>query len=80
MAGVVYGVFSLLLTFYAKIAALPFLIVLGVGTYLGSLRVSRLLSPTDIDFVRNLMPQRFHRYLPLIAKLAGIKYVLNREA
>jgi O-antigen/teichoic acid export membrane protein len=80
MAGVVFSAFSLFHTFYAKIAALPLFVVLGVGTYLGSMRVCHLLMPSDIDFIRNLTPRRFHRYLPLIAKLAGVKYVLNRQA
>ena len=79
MAVVVFISLSSLHTFHTKIAGLPFLVVLGIGTYLGSMRVCHLLSTSDVDFIRNFTPRRFHRYLPIIAKLAGVKYVPNEQ-
>ena len=79
MAIAVFGALSLFQTFNTKIAALPLLIFLGAGTYLISIRACRLLSRNDVDFIRNLTPRRFHQYLPIIAKLAGVKYVLNEQ-
>lgn len=77
MSIVVFGALSYVHSFYTKVAGLPILIVIGAIIYLGLLRVFRLLSNDDIDFVRNVVPHSFHRFLPKIAKLAGLKHELE---
>jgi O-antigen/teichoic acid export membrane protein len=74
MSMLVFGGFSLVHSFYIKVAVLPAFIVGGGLIYLGLLRAFRLLSNDDIDFIREIVPQVFHKFLPKIAKLAGLNY------
>ena len=72
MALLVYSVLSLLHTFSLKIIALPFLMVFGIVVYLGLLRVSHLISKDDLEFIRDVTPRFLHRFIPLIARIAGV--------
>ncbi|HUK51487.1 MAG TPA: lipopolysaccharide biosynthesis protein [Terriglobales bacterium] len=72
MAVPIYIAVSSIQTFYLKLAALPFLIMLGLVIYLGLLRASHLLSKDDLEFLRAITPQRLHRWLPLLARIVGV--------
>ncbi len=74
MALVVFGILSVVQSFVLKIAILPALVVFGLLIYVLSLRISRLLTINDIDFIRDLMPRRLHSILPGIGRLVGLKY------
>jgi O-antigen/teichoic acid export membrane protein len=74
MAVMVFAAISLFHSFYARIAALPVLIVFGFLTYLGLVRVCRLVSQDDLEFIRAITPRAFHRFLPIVARLVGVRY------
>ena len=74
---VVYGILNIVHGFFLRIAMLPFLVVTGFLIYICSLRLFRILTVSDIDFIRDLVPRSFHRFLPTIAKLVGLKYDLG---
>ena len=73
MGIVVFSILSALPTFFLKLVALPFLVSLGAGIYLASLRVSRLLTQSDLDFMGDIMPKRFHSLHPIIGKLVAVE-------
>jgi O-antigen/teichoic acid export membrane protein len=79
MALVVFGILTFIQSFVLKIAMLPVLVVIGLLVYVGSLHVFRLLTISDIDFIRDLAPRRFHAIVPIIARLAGLKYDLLKS-
>lgn len=72
MGVVVFFALSFAHSFLAKLVMLPFVVIFGAFVYVGSLRVLRLLTVDDLKFVRDLLPTRFHGFLPLAAKLAGL--------
>ena len=74
MGVVVFFALSFAHSFLTKLAMLPFVVVLGALVYVGSLRFLRLLTVDDLRFVRDLLPTRFHGFLPLAAKLAGLSW------
>lgn len=74
MALVVFFTLSLAHSFLVKLALLPFVVVVGALVYLGSLRALHLLTAEDLEFVRDLMPTRFRRVLPIAARLAGLRW------
>lgn len=74
MGILVFTAISLLHSFYARISALPLLIVFGFLTYLGLIRVCRLVSRDDLEFIRAITPRAFQRFLPIIARLVGVRY------
>lgn len=74
MGVVVFFVLSLPQSFPAKLALLPVMILLGAGIYLGSLRVLHVLTVRDLEFIQDLMPARLHAFLPMAAKLAGLRW------
>jgi len=73
MAIPIYLAVTLLHPFYMQLAALPFLLLLGLLIYLGLLRVFHLLSRDDLNFVQTIAPSRFHRYFPIFARIVGLK-------
>ena len=73
MAVLVFAAISLLHTFYTKLAALPLLIAFGALAYLGLVRACRLVSKEDIEFIRAITPRAFHRVIPTIARLVGVR-------
>jgi O-antigen/teichoic acid export membrane protein len=72
MGAVVFAILSLFHTFLMKLAMLPLIVVIGALLYLGGLRVLKLLSAQDFEFIREIVPTRFHRIVSLIARLAGV--------
>lgn len=73
MALAVFGILSVIQGFILKIVMLPLLVVFGLLVYVGFLRVSRLLTISDIDFIRDLAPRRLNAVVLGIARLAGLK-------
>jgi O-antigen/teichoic acid export membrane protein len=71
MAIIVYYALTFAPSFLMKLALLPAVVVLGALVYLGSLRVLHLFTAQDMEFVRNIMPSRFHGLVTVMAKLAG---------
>ena len=69
MGVVVFSALSSLHSFLARLAILPVLVIVGAVIYLGCLRLLRLLTTDDLEFVRGLLPSRLHS---LLGKLAGI--------
>jgi hypothetical protein len=47
--------------------------VVGVVIYLGALRALRLLKKDDLDFIRDIVPERAHFLVAIVAKIAGVK-------
>jgi len=72
MGFIVFEGLSLIHSFYLKFLTLPVWVTVGVFVYVGFLRGFRLLTTGDLEFVRGMLPNRFRRLLPVIAKLAGI--------
>jgi O-antigen/teichoic acid export membrane protein len=72
MAIPIYIVVSFIHAFYLQLAALPFLIILGITIYLSLLRASGLISKDDLEFITAITPRAFHRYLPVIARVIGV--------
>lgn len=73
MGVIVFFALSLFHSFLAKLAALPILVIVGALIYFGSLRALHLLTIEDLEFVGGIMPPRFQRLLPKIARLAGVR-------
>jgi O-antigen/teichoic acid export membrane protein len=73
MALLVFTAISMLHTFPLKLASLPFLMILGILTYFGLLRISHLISREDLEFIRDITPRRAHRHLPMIAAILGVR-------
>jgi O-antigen/teichoic acid export membrane protein len=76
MGIVVFGALATAHSFLLKLAYLPALIVLGAAIYLGCLRLLRLLTASDLEFVRGIMPARFH---PLLVRIAGFFIVKSEK-
>jgi O-antigen/teichoic acid export membrane protein len=72
MAVVVFELVFLVHTFLIRLLMLPVFVAVGALIYVLCLRVLRLLTPEDIDFLRGILPARFHKWLPKVARLAGI--------
>ena len=72
MALVVYFALTFAHSFLAKLAMLPVAVVLGAMIYVGSLRAMHLFNARDLTFLRDIVPNRFHGILEIVAKLAGI--------
>jgi O-antigen/teichoic acid export membrane protein len=77
MSIVVFFILSLTHSFVAKLVMLPFIVVLGMFIYLGSLRALRLPTKEDLEFVRDLLPAKLHVLLPLVARFVGVRW--NRK-
>jgi O-antigen/teichoic acid export membrane protein len=73
MGIIVFAAMSTAHSFFLKLALLPVLIFAGAIIYLGSLRLLRLLTASDIEFARGIVPPRFHPILLKIASLLGVK-------
>jgi len=72
MAIPIYVAVTSLHSFYLELAGLPFLIVFAVLIYLSLLRISRLISRDDLEFMREITPKSLQRYLPIIARITGV--------
>jgi len=71
---VVFGLQSVFHSFLVKILMLPVIVIIGLLVYIGSLRVFRLLTVSDIDFIRDLMPDRMRVILPIVSRVVGLQY------
>jgi O-antigen/teichoic acid export membrane protein len=74
MALVVFEFISSIHSFFFKVAMLPIIVLVGVLVYTVTLRVFRLFTANDIDFLHDLLPTRLHILLPMIARIIGLKY------
>lgn len=72
MGLIVYFALTFAHSFLAKLAMLPVAVVLGALIYLGSLRAMHLFTARDLTFLRDIVPNRFHGLLEIVARLAGI--------
>jgi len=79
MALVVFVLISLIHTFFWKVSLLPGIVIVGVLIYVGSLRALRLFTINDVEFLHDLLPNRLHTTIPIIARLIGIKYDRQRK-
>jgi O-antigen/teichoic acid export membrane protein len=73
MGAVVFFALSFFHTFLFKLAMLPVVVVVGGVIYLGALRALRLLRKDDLDFIRDIMPERGHFLVAIVAQIAGVK-------
>jgi O-antigen/teichoic acid export membrane protein len=74
MGVVMFFALSFTHSFLTKVVMLPFVVIFGALVYLGSLCFLRFLTVDDLKFIRDLLPKRLHRFLPLVAKLAGLSW------
>ena len=79
MALIVFVLISLIHTFFWKVTLLPGIVIVGVLIYVGSLRGLRLFTINDVEFLHDLLPNRLHTVIPIIARLIGIKYDRQRK-
>jgi O-antigen/teichoic acid export membrane protein len=69
MGIVVFGALATVHSFLLKLALLPVLVVVGAVIYFGSLRLLRLLTASDLEFARGILPSRFH---PIVLKIGRL--------
>jgi O-antigen/teichoic acid export membrane protein len=79
MALIVFELISSIHSFFFKIALLPAIVIVGTLIYIGALRVFRLFTVNDIDFLHDMLPNRLHILLPMIARIVGLKYDVQRK-
>jgi O-antigen/teichoic acid export membrane protein len=70
MGIIVFYALTLVSSFLHKLAVLPVVVVVGGLVYLLSLRV---LTSEDIDFIRELLPERAHFLVGIVVRIAGVK-------
>lgn len=70
----VFFILSFAHSFMVKLAILPVVIVIGALLYFGCLRAVHLLTVEDLEFVREMMPVRLRAFLPIVARLAGVRW------
>jgi O-antigen/teichoic acid export membrane protein len=73
MGAIVFFALSFFRTFLYELAMLPVVIVVGSLVYVGALRALRILSADDLAFVSELLPERTHYLMGIVAKIAGVK-------
>jgi len=73
MGVVVFVTLGFVGSFLMKLALLPILVLIGAAIYVASLRALRLLTEEDLEFVRGIVPTRFHLILLRVGKLLGLK-------
>lgn len=73
MGAIVFFALSFFHSFLYELAMLPVLIVVGGLVYLGALRVLRILSVDDLEFIRELLPERAQFLAGTVARVAGVK-------
>jgi O-antigen/teichoic acid export membrane protein len=74
MGVVVFGALASAHSFLLKLTYLPALIILGAAIYLGCLRLLRLLTATDLEFVRGMAPTRFHPLINRIGRYLVVEF------
>ena len=73
MAIVVFELISSIHSFFFKVVLLPTIVLVGTLIYIGALRVLHLFTANDIDFLHDLLPSRLHIFLPIIARIIGLR-------
>ena len=73
MGIVVFAALTVVHSFLLKVVLLPALIVVAAIMYIGSLRLLRLLTATDLEFALGILPSRFHPIVLKIGRLLVIK-------
>jgi len=74
MGVVVFGALATAHSFLLKLAYLPVLVILGAAIYLGCLRLLRLLTAGDLEFVRGIAPARFHPLIDRIGRYLIVEF------
>jgi len=74
MGAVVFFILSFFHSFLVQLVMLPVVIVIGALLYLGALRLLKLLTVEDLEFIQQLAPSRSHRVISLVARLAGVSF------
>ncbi len=59
-------------TFLTKLLMIPVFVAVGALVYLGCLRVFRLLQKDDLDFIRDLVPERLHPLVAIVARITNV--------
>ena len=72
MGAVVFLILSFFHSFLTQLAMLPVVVVIGGLLYLGALRMLKLPTVQDFEFIQQMAPTRSHRLIALIARLAGV--------
>jgi O-antigen/teichoic acid export membrane protein len=78
MALMVFCLLSAIPGFVMKLIMLPPIVAIGLLAYVGSLRASHLLTVEDLNFIRDLMPNRLRVIIPTLARLAGVDHRLPK--
>ncbi len=73
MGIIVFAAVSEIHSFLLRLAALPFLVVIGVVVYAICLRGLKLLTASDLKFIQGIAPERFHPLLLRIGKRLIVK-------
>jgi hypothetical protein len=69
MGLVVFFTLSHFSSFPTQIALLPIVIIAGAFVYIGALRLMRILTESDFEFMRQMAPAGFQKIVALIARL-----------
>ncbi len=72
MGAVVFFGLSLFHTFLTKLVMVPAFVVVGALVYLGCLRALRLLQEDDLEFIRDIAPEKLHPLVAIVARIAGV--------
>jgi len=72
MGLIIFFALSFAGSFLMKLALLVPLVALGAGIYLGSLRMVRLLTSDDVQFVSEIAPERVQQIILWVGKLLAV--------
>jgi O-antigen/teichoic acid export membrane protein len=72
MGAVVFLGLSAFHTFLVKLVMTPAFVVVGVLVYLGCLRALRLLQKDDLEFIRDMAPEKLHSLVEIVARIVGV--------
>ncbi|MGP8069983.1 MAG: lipopolysaccharide biosynthesis protein [Candidatus Bathyarchaeia archaeon] len=72
MGAVVFFGLSLFHTFLTKLVLVPAFVAVGALVYLGCLRALSVLQEDDLEFIRDMAPERLHPLVAIVARIAGV--------
>jgi O-antigen/teichoic acid export membrane protein len=72
MGAVVFFGLSLFHTFLTKLVMVPVFVAVGALVYLGCLRALSVLQKDDLEFIRDMAPERLHPLVAIVARIAGV--------
>lgn len=72
MGAVVFFGLSIIHSFLTKLVMMPVFVAIGGLVYLGCLRALRLLRKDDLEFIRDIAPEKTHPLVAILARVAGV--------